>query len=549
MNEKIKKFTDPVKELWGRSSKKAKIIFFSVLGALAIVAVSLGIALNTQPYVILYPGMDHDEAVQVMTELKNRDVAYKEDNGTISVPKDQEDSLRMELANLGYPKSAPNYDFFTNNIDVMTTDFEKKTIEKYQLNQRLEAVIKTLDPIQNANVTISVPDDSGYVWDENKKETTASVTLTLKQDKKLDAASIKGIKQLVAKSVPNLSTENVVVIDAATGDEFTDEENTQTDVSQFKLEIEKQYEKDVTKKVQNQLRSVWGENNFSVAVKSTMDLDKKIKEITTYTPSEQGNNTGVLSEENTKKESTTAANGAGGAAGAETNAEQNTTTYPGITTDGNRIYSKDESSYKYLVSKVIEQIQGDSATLQDMTVSVTINQATMDQTQKDSLKEMVAFAAGVTPDKVSIYNAEFQRANVPTAASPITPMVLIIGGAVLALLLILLVVALLVARKRKQRMLELAGLAEEAQAARQQPEVFEEADEIPALEEDLIPEDEEYAEPEEEVPLVEDIESQRKAMSSTEQALQKEIQDFAGDNPEIVAQLIRTLLKGDETNG
>lgn len=115
MNEQIKKYLDPIKNFWINLTKKRKIIFISVFAGIILISVIAGILLNQQPYVVLYPGLDHSEAVEVMNALKDRDVSFKEDNGTIYVPKDQENSLRMDLSNEGHPKTAPNYDFFTKN--------------------------------------------------------------------------------------------------------------------------------------------------------------------------------------------------------------------------------------------------------------------------------------------------------------------------------------------------------------------------------------------------------------------------------------------------
>ena len=280
MNEKIKKYIDPIKKFWGNLTKKTKIILVCVMAGIVLFSIILSAVLNVEPYVVLYPGLDHSEAVEVMTELKTMDVSYKEDNGTISVPKDKEDSLRMQLSNEGHPKTAPNYDFFTKNISVMSTDYEKKTIEKYQLNTRLEAVIKTIDGIENANVTISLPDDSTYAWDSTASAASASVTVQLADGKSLTAKQINGIKQLVTKSVPNLKIENVALIDTATGEELsaTDSDSSnQVDISKFKLAIEKSYESDVEKSVLSVLTPVFGEGNVQVTAKSVMDVDKKVQ--------------------------------------------------------------------------------------------------------------------------------------------------------------------------------------------------------------------------------------------------------------------------------
>lgn len=127
MNEKISKYIDPIKNFWNKLTKNTRRVIVIVFIGIVALAVVLSLLMNQTKFVVLYPGLDHDEAVEVMTELKDMGVGYKEDSGTIYVPSDQENSLRMQLANEGHPKTAPNYDYFTNNINAMTTDYEKRS--------------------------------------------------------------------------------------------------------------------------------------------------------------------------------------------------------------------------------------------------------------------------------------------------------------------------------------------------------------------------------------------------------------------------------------
>lgn len=537
MNIQIKKYIDPIKQFWINLTKKKKIILSSILGGIILISVIAGILLNIQPLVVLYPGLDHEEAVEVMNELKDRNVSYKEDDGTIYVPKDQENALRMDLSNEGHPKTSLNYDFFTSNISVMSTDFEKKTIEKYQLNQRLEGVIKTLKNIENTNVTISIPESSGYAWDENATATTASVTVKLVDGKTLEASQVNGIKQLVAKSVPNMKVDDVAVVDTETGDELssTDSNNgTKLDVSQLKLTIENEYEKDIEKKVLNVLTPIYGTNNVKVTAKSIMDIDKKVQEIITYKPSQD--NKGVISESTTQKEqqlngkSTT-----GGAVGTETNAD--ITTYPGVTVDGNVIYTKDDQSYKYLVSQVKEQIQGDAASVKDMTISVAINKELMASTEKEDISKTIAFAAAILPEKVAVFNTVFpdnaKTASTQPSATPMFNKVVVIGGAaLLTLLLVLLIVSIIISRRRRKQLRQFMGLAKDDDETPLK-------DRLDGKDKVLMPE---------EIAL-KAIEEERAAKASKEEALTKEIQEFSSQNPEIAAQLIRTWLRGDDNDG
>ncbi|MDD2568464.1 MAG: flagellar basal-body MS-ring/collar protein FliF [Clostridia bacterium] len=531
MNEILKKYIDPIKRFWNTLNKKSKTILACVAGFIFIAAVVAAVLLNQTQYVVLYPGMARDEAVQVMNELQSRGIDYYEKNGNIYVPKTDENSLRMELANLGYPKTTNNYDYFTENIDIMTTDYEKKIIEKYQLNQRLEAVIETLKPIKEASVTISIPEESGYAWDENKTKPSASVTVEMLSGQTLEPAQVNGIKQLVAKSVPSLDGANVAVINTATGEELEGADLTsQTNISKFKMEIEELYEDEVKKKVLNVLTPLYGADNVNVAVKAVMDIDKKIQEIITYQPSNE--NTGVLSEAQTSNEQTVEGSSTGGVVGSETNSD--VTTYPGITVDGNTIYSADTQSYKYLVSQVKQQIQGDAASIKDMTVSVVINKEILDEARKAELGRLIANAAAIVPEKVVIYNSAFWQAEVvPLPAPDVEDLFsiqnLIIAGAGLVILLLLLLVLMLILKKRKKKKLDKL--------------------QIPALDED--PKKKKAEEVWQESSVESDAQDEliqvlREQQESEDAKVNQQIQEFSSQNPEIVAQLIRGWLKGEQ---
>lgn len=537
MNEKISRYIEPVKTFWNKLSKKThKIVAVVSVGILAL-AVVIGILMNQTKYVVLYAGLDNSEAVAIMTELNNSGVSCRDDNGTIYVPSSQEDSLRMQLANEGYPKTAPNYDYFTDNVNAMTTDREEKIIENYQLNQRLEAVIKTLDPIENAYVTISLPDDSGYVLSDSEETATASVTVKTTGSKSLSTAQVNGIKQLVSTSVPNLTAENVAVIDSSTGEELSGSESdssgsNQMDLTEFKLKVEKQYEESIQKKVLNILTPQYGDDNVVVSVTSKIDLDKKVQDILTYQPT-TSDNKGIVEQSSESTETTTNSSEAGGVAGTETNTDTSsgTTTYPGVTVSGNTITTQDSKSYEYLVSKVEEQIQSDSGSLTDLTVSVLINASAMTDSEKQEIADSVAVAAGgLSAEKVNIRNGEFAAKTVQTSTEPdstsslkLTKEMIIGGAAGLLLLIFLIVIGVSVHRRKKKRRAELMrqlGLEEQVGAQTSK-------NNAPAM-------------------PVESIAEKRSTMDEKEKQIRKDLEAFSGENPEIVAQLIRSWLRGDD---
>lgn len=574
MNEQLKKVLDPIKNFWAKLTKKTKVIIFVCLGAAVLLAVVLSLLMNRTQYTLLYSGLDSGEAQEVSAQLKNLDVPYKNDGGSIYVDKSKENTVRMQLASAGYPKSAPNYNFFTNNVGVMTTDEERKIIEQYQLQDRLGAVIDTLDQVDSAYVTISLPSTNNYAWDDNKQVPTASVAIKFKDGMTLEPKQVSGIKQLVSKSVPSLTAANVSIVDSSSGEELSGSSSsssgdssgsTQITLSEFKLKIEQQYEDSIQSKILNLLSATYGRNNISVSVKSKMDLDKKIQDIVTYTPS-TSDGKGMVSQSAETHEVTQAVSGSGGVAGTQSNSD--TTTYPGVTVNGNVITTKDSKTYNYLVNQVEEQIQSDAAALDDLSVAVMIDTNGMTSARQQELTNLVAKAAAVDQSKVAVMTVAPNSSSVNSQATQASansipqmlmnnPIILIAGGAFVLLLILL--IALIASKKNRERREQLIANLQQAGPVPAQPlqlpqeetedeSESESEDEGEADDDDEDDEDagEDLEEDEENPMPTESIEELRNASNGKEQRVKSDLQDFSAKNPEIAAQLIRSWLRGDD---
>lgn len=550
--EGLKQFNQKVKTFWGNQTKKRKITLISSIVAIIVISAVIVGVMNRTKYVVLYPSLDKDETIEVTNELKGQSVDFKEQDGKILIPSDKEESIRMQLANEGHPKSSPNYDFFIKNVNMMTTSEQRKIIEKYQLDQKLGSVIEQIDGIKDATVTITLPNKEGYVLskdDKNEEKATAGVTVTMTQGKELSPTQVKGIKKLVASSVPNLNEKEVTVVDTATGLELSSDGNSQQkmDLAQFKFVVEKQFEADVSKNIQKVLEPLFGKNNVKVAVKSVIDIDKKIQEAITYTPSE--NNKGVLANEKTEMEQETKdPNVASGVPGTDTNTDE-VTTYPGVVKDGNTLYIKDNKSYEYLVSSVKEQIQKESGDLKDLTVSVAVNKESLSQPRKEELASLVANAAAVDSDKVVIYADTFSTDDKPTSAGKAEKenlfkkypwLIYAVIGAIVFILLTIIISSLIVKKRKKKQLAQGFPWEENYEDKNKKKRKFgkkgkEEEEEKPVEE---VSQDTQQLD-------IEDIDLSD-IKETKEQAMKREIVEFTTENPEITAQLIKTWLKGDD---
>ncbi|MDW5300479.1 MAG: flagellar basal-body MS-ring/collar protein FliF [Sedimentibacter sp.] len=524
MLDQIKNVVKSVKDFWNKlNSKSKKLIIGGLLGVI-VVALIITLFLNNKDYVVLFNNIDEEETVEVIQQLQENNVDYKYENeGTILIPEEQESTLRMQLAQTGHPRTGTNYDVFTENIDFMTTDYEKRQYEVYQLQERLQGSIETIDGVKEAIVTINVPEEKDFAWETDKKESSASVKMNLASGKSLSASQINGVMQLVVKSVEGLKEENVAIVDTDGNSLTVSSEMKQTNSIKLKLEIEKEFEIETEKGVTEFLSKIYGEENVQVSAKCTINFDKKISEMMQYLPDEE-TNLGVPSDTKTDKEITGPGEIVGGVAGSETNAE--VPTYPGVIIEGDNIYYKDSNTINYLVSQLKEQIEHNPGEIEQLTVAAVINKASIRDEELAEVKELIAFSAGVGTEDVSLHNMLFYDTDAPalpvisdeanTEGAMTMKEILIYGGIALAVISILIFIISLILRKKRKK--------KEA----------ENKDQIKS--ETAATGDYSWA----------DIQDGIKVQETHEQAIKKQLKEFTTTNPEIAAQLIRTWIKGDE---
>ena len=128
-------------------------------------------------YTAIYTGLDSEESSQVVSainELGITDVKMGTD-GSISVPSDQADNVRMQLSIQGYPKSTFNFDVWNSGIGIWSTDTEKKVLQIQQLQTHLMKAINTISAVKNSYVIITMPENSNYVISTDSEEPRVSV--------------------------------------------------------------------------------------------------------------------------------------------------------------------------------------------------------------------------------------------------------------------------------------------------------------------------------------------------------------------------------------
>ena len=125
----------------------------------------------------------------------------KDDATTILVPAEIKNKVKIELASYGLPKGGYSVTDAFNDSSWTMTDYDKKERFKYAKENDLAETISEIDGIEKAEVYIYEVEGSGFVLEENKKETTASVSITKSDNRPLKGQTVEAIKNLVAGSL------------------------------------------------------------------------------------------------------------------------------------------------------------------------------------------------------------------------------------------------------------------------------------------------------------------------------------------------------------
>lgn len=554
MNERLKSVVTTVKTKWTDSSKMAKILIVSIPAVVIAIIIILCIILNSnKSTAVLFSGLSSSEAGEIATAIQDLGVTEVtvNANGDVIVPAEQENNLRMQMWVQGYPKSTTNYDIWNNGVDLWSTDMDKREIKRQQLETRLGATIATFDGVQAATVNIDLPDTSNYVISTEKGESQCAVFLQLREGKELTNEEVRAIYRGVTTSVDGLTKENVSVIDSKMNsyewvdpeldDIDTDEDKSGVDVARKRLEFEQEFVQVLKDGLGEMFTKIYGENGYAFSVAARLNYDAKDVESTEYIPVE-GTDAGVKNHEDHVSKGGNLDED-GGIVGVTANGDVSPDypTYTGLEDGQSFYYNKDEIEYS--VTNIKETIKKDGYSIDSLSVGLVVNQTNMTEAEREALQGIVANAAGTTVDLVSVYNLPFSLngsggANGGDGGSQliITPPVdtfrntllyVVIGLGLVLILLLVLTLMMGHSRKKKIRRRQEAAYAAAVQggnvqgggATAQEQDSPEEMDfNIASLTEEA-------------------------AKESRETILKREISDFSKTNPEIVAQIIKNMMK------
>lgn len=531
----LKKLLADLKAMWAKLDKKKQRIAMIAAGGLLVFIVGITLILNlgNAGYEILYTGMDNSESASVYAALQSMDnpiAARMNGKGEVEVPSKDKDRALVELAIQGIPKSGLPYDIFPGSGSLTSTDLEKRKQIEYQLQNRLQDTLKQFNDIKSAVVTLSLATGNNKVWETQASKSTASVSLHLRPGVTFGKDNVSAVKVLVASSVGyTMDPKDVKIIDAATSLNLLGREDSSLGLEGemerlgYQDEIDSRY----ASKVANIVSLIIPAENFRVNSSIKIDFDKMITESKEYlTSPDSNNNSGIL-----QHEIGTGVMNPGNLSGGLPGEENNTDTPPGYYVDNNGDGVPDVVDYsvdkEYAISYILNQIEKNQAKIlqEDSTISVFIK-GEIDEDVREKLIDSAAGATGLPLANISVQSV----GDIPTLDPGIpaggfklegTTLYIMIG--IVAGLLLLILLLLILSSKSKKKKLAKAA----ADAAASNVQIFTSGGSEKELEERKR--------------QIQDA----ALRSKNENAIADEVREFAKQNPQITANLLRSWLKED----
>lgn len=527
MKETILRTKDRITEYWtGRTSTQKMIIVGCSVLVLALIITITFFSTKTD-YAPLYSNLPPEEAGQIKATLDSRGIpSIVSDNGTISVPEKQVNSLKVELAAEGIPKSGKiDYSFFSENAGFGMTENEFNVLQRGAVQTELENLIKNIEGVNNASVMITLPNESIWVAQDDQTS-SASVVLNLAAGKEMNQKEINALYNLVSKSIPSLPKDNIVIMDQYFNyyDLKSETNSSGYTLYEQQRQIKQDIERDLQRQVQQMLTTIIGPGKVVSSVTADIDFTQENREENLVEPVDLENMEGLqVSVERIRESFTGDAAATEGIAGT---GETDIPEYPAFAGGQTGDYERDEERINNEFNRIRKEIVESPYKIQDLGIQVMVeppepeNPDSLDPQTINDIENILSSIVKTsiskntdTPlededitDKIYVSAQPFygkpdlqsdQTAGIPT-------WLYIVGGVLLAIILILLF--LLLRRKKSE----------------------DEVEEV--IEEELLEEIEE---------VVPEIDT---TATTEEQKRLKQIEKLASEKPEDFAKLLRTWL-------
>ena len=280
----------------------ARLAMIGAVGVALIVFFGfLSTRVSTSDYALLYGDLEMSDGAAIVARLEALGVPYEvgHGGGSVMVPADQVDRLRLAMAEQGLPAGGSlGYELFDQTDGFGTSNFVQQINRLRALEGELARTISTMAGIRQARVHLVLPERELFA--REPEEPSASVFLRL-SSAGLTAEQIQAIRYLVATAVPRLAPGAISIVDDR-GNLLARSED--GDAGELHLrngeEMRVAYERRLTEAIEALLSRSLGFGNVRAQVSVEMDFDRVTTTEEAYDPDGQVPRSTQLVEDSTE---------------------------------------------------------------------------------------------------------------------------------------------------------------------------------------------------------------------------------------------------------
>ncbi|MBB3329926.1 flagellar M-ring protein FliF [Halomonas campaniensis] len=273
------------------------MVLLMVAGAASIaIIVALLMWARSPEYRVLYSNLSDGDGGRIISELDSRGVPYRFNEGgqVLMVPGDQVHGLRLQLAEQGLPRGGNVGLELMDDQAFGISQFAEQVNFQRGLEGELARSMESLGPVSRARVHLAMARQSVFVRD--REPAKASVILTLHPGRLLGDGQVSAIVHMVSSSVPELSAEDVTVVDQD-GRMLSSQAASRHDLDGSQLNYIDEVERSYQRRIENILVPLLGRENVRAQVAAQIDFSRREETAERYGPNQPPNEAAVRSRQ------------------------------------------------------------------------------------------------------------------------------------------------------------------------------------------------------------------------------------------------------------
>ncbi|QDG51329.1 flagellar M-ring protein FliF [Persicimonas caeni] len=364
--ERLARFREQLAETFGRLSLPQKVGLAAV--SLLTIAALLWITLSAtgEPHRTLYSDLTEETASKIVAELEAQQIPYElRGPTTITVPRDRLYDARLHLAGVGLPdEEGAGYELF-DEAEFGMTSFTQKVNYQRALENELARTIRSIASVRAARVHLVMPEDA--LFEDEQKDPTASVVLSLRAGRAPEEAQIRSIRYLVASAVEGLDPSQVTLVDDNGSLLARGSGDMAMDGGGSHYEMGRKLEDDLERRLKTLLAPLVGPEHVRISVNAEIDTAQVRETSEEYDPEK----TAVRSEKRSEETRLQGGDQAAGAPGAATNLPGRQNAQVGAETSSSTVA---DEVVNYEVSKKVRSVTQTGFGIKRLSVAVVLDE-------------------------------------------------------------------------------------------------------------------------------------------------------------------------------